>query len=238
MKYLSKQSWIFLGLSTLGLLTLILRWSIQGNIGTYFSSIDQLREIKSTGTFAFLLWNLFLAWIPYILALLFQRWIAKGKSLWLTGPLFFAWLVFLPNAPYIITDFLHLRWRHPIPHWFDLMTLFIFAYVGLKLGLSAVRLIHRSVAAVYSKKLAWLISICSLMLCGHGVYLGRVLRYNTWDLLYQPMEILRDFLHGAIYPLQNPGASMAWIMGVFLVLIYLLNEFQDSKSKIDTMTLQ
>ena len=97
-------------------------------------SIDDLIFYRGKQTFFFLNWNLFLAWIPYLIALSLPYFYQKLNSKILIGCLLFAWLLFFPNAPYILTDFLHLQKRTSIPIWFDLMLLSSFAWTGLMLG--------------------------------------------------------------------------------------------------------
>jgi len=136
MNLISYKTKLFLGLSFLGCIALVIRWSQLYEIEQYVSNFSTFRQLKSTHTFIFLIWNLFLAWIPYWISILFAQGITKGRPWIISLLLLSTWLLFLPNAPYIITDLLHLRWRHPIPHWFDLMVIFIFAYTGLKLGIA------------------------------------------------------------------------------------------------------
>ena len=78
-------------------------------------------------TFVFLIWNLFLAWVPVIFALLARRWRRIPLLALAAG---FVWLLFLPNAPYLVTDLIHLRPRAAAPFWYDLITLFTFALLG------------------------------------------------------------------------------------------------------------
>jgi len=217
-------------MSFLGCIALIIRWSQLYEVEQYVSNFSTFRKLKSTHTFLFLVWNLFLAWIPYWFAILFQRGLAKGRTWIISLLLLGAWLLFLPNAPYIITDFLHLRWRHPIPHWYDLMVLFIFAYTGLKLGLASLQIIYTSLSNVWSKLDTRLFILLSIFLTGQGVYLGRVLRYNSWDIIHQPFEILISFFNAICFPFSTPGAGMAWILSSFLALAFLMEQYNEEKT--------
>src|SRR5688572_2696654 len=89
----------------------------------------------------FLVWNLFLAWIPFIIAFLVSRRLEK-ISLPTLCICLFVWLLFLPNAPYLITDLIHLRPRDGIPLWYDAVIFFLFAFHGLLLGLLSTLFIH------------------------------------------------------------------------------------------------
>jgi uncharacterized membrane protein len=119
--------------------------------------------------FRYLIWNLFLAWVPFVLALLFydgQRRGMRAPGLAALGAL---WLVFFPNGPYIVTDFVHLS-RDPLsPLWFDGMTIAAFAATGLLLGLGSLYLVQSAVR----RELGWLVVGAALLLGSVGIYLGR-----------------------------------------------------------------
>ncbi len=90
-------------------------------------------RIKITGSyfFLFLVWNLFLALIPFAIStyLVSKPEISKVRLfLWAT-----VWLLFLPNAPYIVTDLVHLKLHNPFWGWFDVLLLVSFAINGLLL---------------------------------------------------------------------------------------------------------
>src|SRR6185503_20161926 len=137
-------------------------------------------RITLTGqlTYAFIAWNLFLAWIPFAIS---QR-ITGVTNRWKILLLFSAWLLFLPNAPYIITDFLHLKERPPIPYWFDVLLLFSAALNGLLLGLVSLFTIEGFLAKRYGNRISALLILCSFFLCAFGIYIGRYLRWNSWDI--------------------------------------------------------
>lgn len=185
-----------------------------------YCSLEELPKLKSDITFGFLLWNIFLAWLPLMMALAFSKSIKQGKPLLYSGLLLLLWLLLLPNAPYILTDLLHLRWRHPVPHWYDLMVLVIFAWTGWQLGIASLIEIFSSVKKVLSKRVAWLIISFAITLCAPGIYLGRVLRYNSWDIIHQPLEITRDLFLAIFTPWQMPGAGMIWMLLPFLGLTF------------------
>ncbi|MEZ5100860.1 MAG: DUF1361 domain-containing protein [Thermoleophilia bacterium] len=155
--------------------------------------------------YGFLLWNLFLAWIPFGLALLVYDGARRGRSTrWLlaVGTL---WLLFLPNAPYIVTDFVHLghHWEHPgAPIWFDATMIAAFAGTGLLLGFLSLSLVQLVVARRVGGRAAWGFALAALGLTSVGIYLGRVLRFNSWDALVAPHALL-DALWA---PLADPYA--------------------------------
>src|SRR5689334_9256636 len=104
-------------------------------------------------TYIFLAWNLFLAWIPFMIS---QK-LKTANSWWKILFLFNAWLLFLPNAPYIITDFLHLRQRPPIPYWYDILLLFSTALNGLLLGLASLLVVEKFLIERYGHRISALL---------------------------------------------------------------------------------
>jgi uncharacterized membrane protein len=181
----------------------------------------------------FLVWNLFLAWIPFITAYYLSR-CSTVLSYAKLIPLFLLWLLFLPNAPYIVTDLIHLRPRDGVPLWLDAVLLFMFAFHGLLLGLASTLLIHEVLEKKLTRVASWAVLILSFILCGYGIYLGRFLRWNSWDLFLKPIALLQE----AFSQLTHPTAlvvtaifSFIMILGyLFLVqLIHLKNYRHDTK---------
>ena len=149
-------------------------------------------RVLYTGSFSyrFLVWNLFLAWIPYLCALAFDSLsrstpAARGAKMILAA----MWLAFLPNAPYIMTDFVHLSRSPTSAPWFDALMLMTFAWSGLCLGIVSLMAMHDQVRQRFGAAPGWLFAGTVIGLCGIGVYMGRVLRWNTWDLLRRPGHV-------------------------------------------------
>ena len=140
-------------------------------------------------TFIFLLWNLFLAWLPVLFAQLARRQRASRLGRWLWGGL---WLLFFPNAPYLLTDLLHLGQMGRVPIWYDLIMLLTFALAGLFLGFASLFWLHDLVSKKWNQVTGWLFVLVVLGLSSFGVYIGRFLRWNSWDLLLNPTVLLRD----------------------------------------------
>jgi uncharacterized membrane protein len=170
----------------------------------------------------FLAWNLLLAWIPYILGLLLfankQNFISYRTLL----PIILLWLLFFPNAPYIVTDFFHFNQKPNVSVWFDLLMLISFAWSGLLLGLVSLRDVHVVITQKTNRTLGWLFAGTSILCGAVGVYMGRYLRWNTWDLFIDPIAFLNDLVTHFIYPTQD---SRAWGLTVtfslFLCASYL-----------------
>jgi uncharacterized membrane protein len=136
--------------------------------------------------YPYLVWNLALAWIPLGLALLLLA-AYKRRAHWLelvaVGAL---WLLFLPNAPYMLTDFVHLGDQHKL---FDSVILGSFAFTALALGFASLLLVQVVVTRAAGATVGWAVAIASLFASSVGIYLGRVQRLNSWDALQHPQRI-------------------------------------------------
>jgi len=156
------------------------------------------------GAYIFMVWNLFLAWVPYGWSLwaasLQQRYPRDWWRLLLPGAL---WLLFFPNAPYIITDFVHLYERPPVPLWYDIGLLAAFAWSGCFLAVVSLQTMQRLVRQHCGALISWLFVGASIGLSGLGIYLGRFERWNSWDLLLSPHDVLADALRPILFPLSH-----------------------------------
>ena len=154
-----------------------------------------LRFAQSGSTDFFgLIWNLFLAWIPFALAVVvYDRWRRLGPRAALL-PLGALWLLFFPNAPYIATDFVHLEHTVDAPYWYDAVTVAAFAWTGVLLGFASLFLMQTVVRQWRGVVTGWLFAGVALALGSLGIYLGRFLRLNSWDALEHP-SVLPQILH-------------------------------------------
>lgn len=176
-------------------------------------------EKTSSMFFAFLAWNLFLAWIPYIVSFVLKK--SNNIPWWGKTGAFITWLLFFPNAPYILTDLLHLQQRAGIPLWFDLLLILAFAWSGLMLGLASLLNVHLFLKKLLGEMRAWMIVILLLFLCGFGTYLGRFLRWNSWDAFTDPVHILKTSFGILANPLHEPHAiGFTLIFSGLLVVSY------------------
>jgi uncharacterized membrane protein len=141
--------------------------------------------------FAFLIWNLFLAWIPYVLATTLHKNTSK-KQFILT---FIPWLLFFPNAAYLITDILHVDNRPPIPLWYDSLIFFIFAWLGIMLATIALLRVHVYLEHHYGKIKAFFSLVVIAFLTAFGIYLGRFERWNSWDALLNPADLFGNIFN-------------------------------------------
>ncbi|HKC34757.1 MAG TPA: DUF1361 domain-containing protein [Chitinophagaceae bacterium] len=167
--------------------------------------------------YIFLAWNLFLAWIPFAIS---QK-LGDVKKRWKLFFLVGLWLLFLPNAPYIITDFLHLKQRPYIPYWYDILLLFSAALNGLLLGFLSLLTIEKFLSYRYGNKISGIIILCSFFLCSFGIYIGRYLRWNSWDIIVNPGQVTTDILDRILNPFDHFGTwAVTILFGSFLYVMY------------------
>jgi uncharacterized membrane protein len=133
--------------------------------------------------YPYLVWNLALAWIPLLLAVLLVVSYARRRSAVELVTVGAAWLLFLPNAPYVLTDFIHLGERHRL---FDSLIIASFAFTSLALGFASLLLVQLVVTRAAGAMLGWVTAFGSLFAASVGIYVGRVLRLNSWDVVHRP----------------------------------------------------
>ncbi len=172
---------------------------------------------------AFLIWNLFLAWIPYLcsLAITFLH-VRRPRAWWvLIVPSLF-WLIFLPNAPYIVTDMLHLNERPPVPMWYDIGLLASFAWTGCFLGMVSLDQMQNIVKRFFGNAISWLFVLGTIGLSGLGIYLGRFLEWNSWDLILRPKSVLYDIAIRVVHPVQyRQTFGVTLLFAAFLLVCYV-----------------
>lgn len=184
-------------------------------IGCFAISIGRCL-ISGTGTFLFLNWNLFLAGIPLLLSrlLMYNDNITKTKLLLLLP----MWLLFFPNAPYILTDLFHLSNVNSMPMWFDLLLILSFAWAGLFAGFKSLQDIQHMLMKFMSARKAMIVIALLLFTAAFGVYIGRFERWNSWDLLVHPFAVFGDVVEKFTDPMSH---LRTW--GVTIMLGTLLN---------------
>jgi len=171
-----------------------------------------------TGTSAhgWLAWNLLLAWIPLLLALLLYERTRAGASWRALAPLGLLWLAFFPNAPYLITDLKHLGHGVQVPVLYDVLLLSAAAWLGLLL------LVHAAARRLVGVLDAWALVVAVLALSSFGIYLGRVQRWNSWDLVVHPGSIGDQIGSGLLHPLSHPRPiGLTVLFTSFLLVSYL-----------------
>lgn len=173
-------------------------------------------------TFRYMLWNLFLAWIPYLFslaALVIHRW--QPRWWWAVIPPGAMWLLFFPNAPYILTDLIHLRQR-TLPIWYDIGLLVTFALTGCFLAIASLRSMQKIVSAFVGHWLSWVFVMGTMGMTSFGIYMGRYLRWNSWDILTDPIQILRDVYHPLRHPFSNKETIAFSVMFAAILFVFYL----------------
>ena len=172
-------------------------------------------------TYGFLLWNLFLAWLPLIFAYLTLRSFPHRR---LTALLFaVSWLLFLPNAPYLITDIMHLHYSGGNLVLYDVVMLFTAALCGLVLGAVSLRWMQMVVARQLGLWSSRVFALIVLGMTGFGIYLGRFLRWNSWDLVTNPLSLLQDISPHLLHPVIYWRTwAMTMLFGLLLLFVYWL----------------
>ena len=164
----------------------------------------------------FLIWNLFLAGIPFFITQVMKYYSAWRSSIGQKILLFSTWLLFLPNSPYIITDLIHLHDDDSILVWLDLFLVFVFALNGLLLGLLSLIDMHGFISKSYSRKTSSITTFLICVLCGYGIYLGRFLRFNSWDILTEPLflfeQIGSSLTRPKVWAMTFAFGGLLWIL--------------------------
>jgi uncharacterized membrane protein len=175
------------------------------------------------GAYRFLAWNLFLAWIPLLAAGAVYDLHRRGTRIRRLLPLGFLWLLFLPNAPYLLTDLIHLGSRSDAPLWFDLVLFSAFAWTGTLLGFLSLYLMHVVVRRDLGSVGSWAFVGASLLATAFGIYLGRSLRWNSWALITNPRPLLSDVWARVSDPLAYPRSfGMTVALTALLSVLYLV----------------
>lgn len=181
--------------------------------------------IRATNTqtlmYGFLLWNLFLAGLPLLFSsILLVSLQLREHKLKLMSSLFF-WLLFLPNSFYIITDFEHLSRFPTVPFWFDLILISSFALTGMFAGLLSLLQVEKIISSHFSTKLKVPFIMGILYLSGFGVYLGRYYRFNSWNVLNEPITLLNGIIKGLT---TADAQNFTLGFGTFLLLLYFFSK--------------
>lgn len=166
--------------------------------------------------FYFLVWNLFLAWLPFLFA---TAAFTLRRNAILTAVFGALWLLFLPNAPYLLTDLVHLRYVEGAPIYYDLVMFLTFAFSGLLLGLTSLNLMQTLVQERTNRLISWLFVVAAIGLTGYGIYLGRFLRWNSWDLFTNPLDLAQAMLA----PFHQPAAHLqGYLISATFAALFLL----------------
>jgi uncharacterized membrane protein len=181
-----------------------------------------LRVRSGDDSFRFLDWNLFLAWVPMGFAL--AAYACARRRIHVLAALFgLAWLLFFPNAPYLLTDFIHLQESAQTPLWYEGLMLSAFAWTALLVGFVSLYLMHAIVRHGAGVFAGWLGVVVALALASVGVYLGRYIGLNSWDALLHPGRVAHVIEAHLRDPLHRPRlAESLVVLTSFLTVAYIV----------------
>ncbi len=191
----------------------------------FFSVVMVVASLSHTGYpgSLFLVWNLFLAYVPYVISNWLQQQPEWIENKWKFTLSFVAWLFFIPNSFYILTDLFHLGEVHNLPLWYHLIMLISFAWNGLLLGIVSVRQMERILELYWGGYTQWFFIYPIMWLNALGVYIGRYLRFNSWDVITDPFHLLGDILTIILYPIEHKYAwGMVLSFSVFMTIVYIV----------------
>lgn len=169
--------------------------------------------------YSFLIWNLCLSWIPLGISMfmthIYTKTTKKKKYiiLILSGLI---WLLFYPNAPYMITDFIHFTYSNSFLTWYDLVIYSTFIFTSFLIGFVSIYLVSRVVEKITNNIIGWLFTLFVLFLSSYGIYLGRFIRWNSWDMILNPFDLFSSFLGNINYQ----SITFSIVYGALLTLIY------------------
>lgn len=167
--------------------------------------------------YLFLGWNIFLAWVPYILSSFFKDY--RESKRWKQVFLFGSWLLFFPNALYIVTDLVHLRKDHNMPWWYDSCLVFLASFTGLLMAFISLRRAEQFLLSSFSKKTVTICIPVLIFIASFGVYLGRFERWNSWDVVNNPLALGLNIVFIIINPMEHLSV---WFITMLLTIIYSL----------------
>lgn len=171
-------------------------------------------------SFIYILWNILLALIPFLISTILSFYSNKdklNKSFFIIGGFF--WLIFLPNAPYIVTDLIHIGVVRAVPVLYDSILLFTSAWVGLLLGMYSIYQMEKIIFSRYNKKITDISIFIILLLTSFGIYLGRFLRFNSWEIFTNPVSLLQKMLKIFSYSTYHIEALI--YIPLFFVFLYI-----------------
>ena len=174
---------------------------------------------SSSLRFIYLLWNLFLGWIPLQLSIYLSK---RDGNKWKDWIIFLAWLLFFPNALYIVTDLIHLKGHANVPIWYDAILLFTCAITGLLMAFASLYRIEIFLMKKINKAGVNKVIVLVIFLGSFGVYLGRFLRVNSWDVIMNPFELLNEIWIRLLYPFKY---YRTWVVTLLLTVLFNLLYF-------------
>ena len=175
--------------------------------------------------YVFLLWNLFLAWIPFQLSVTLTE--AANRNKWYSYFLLLSWLLFFPNALYIITDLIHLdESRSDVPVWYDAILLFTCSVTGLIMAFVSLYQVETFLKKNISPRHTGKLVMAAIFLGSFGVYVGRFLRWNSWSIITKPQLLFMDISNHIFLPFHH---YKTWVVTLLLTCLFSLLYFAIKK---------
>lgn len=175
----------------------------------------------------FLIWNLFLGYIPYMLSSKIKTTVPGTFTFY---AILLGWLLFLPNSFYLLTDFVHLHHNSRLQYVFDAVTLTFFTIAGFYAGIVSLFDFHSLMEMKYEPAKCRLLVVGVCYLSSFGIYLGRILRFNSWDILSHPIDLFQNVIQSI---LNAETYVFTVILGTFILLIYIISHsFLTKKNRI------
>jgi uncharacterized membrane protein len=196
-------------------------WLLASSCFSCLLLLGRMLVTKSLG-YIFLPWNLFLAFVPYWIT----WWMMTRNAEIIENriKLFIAlaaWLLFIPNSFYIITDLFHFTHIRSAPKWFDLLLIFSFAWNGILCGIISLRRVEIVLSLIRGKGFSLFIVFAVMWLSSFGIYIGRYLRYNSWDIISDPFSLAGEITNMVFHPFDNLYVwGMVSCYSVFMTLLY------------------
>lgn len=208
-----KTTWVLLALSLFSMLLSVCRVAVTGR-----------------SLFMFMIWNLFLAFVPWFAASVVYVKDIKSKAVIILIILF--WLAFFPNAPYVLTDLIHLGKGNSAPVWYDLILLLSYGFSGLIYGFVSLQMIEEKIKSVFRLKHVEILSAVLIYLACFGIYLGRFLRWNSWDLVSRMNLVIQDVVDRMAFPNRHPTTWIfTFLFGTLLNMVYIVFCQDELKAK-------
>jgi uncharacterized membrane protein len=170
-----------------------------------------------------LIWNLFLAWIPFMLAYFAHAVSWRRATLYLIIPaIAFLWLIFFPNAPYMLTDLQDLSRRaSDAPLWYDVIIVVWMSWTGMMLGVVSLYLMQDIIIRTFGRTTGWIFVFVISALSSFGIYIGRFVRLNSWDILQNPAEAAQ-LIMGIVIDPSRRLAAFTILYTIFFLFVFLL----------------
>ena len=168
-------------------------------------------------------WNLFLAWIPFALAYVVHMLSWRRRLVYFVTPVFaLVWLIFFPNAQYLLTDLEHLSQESTVaPLWYDVILLVWLTWTGMLLGIVSLNLMQDVVRRTFNRQIGWIFVFLVAGFSSVGVYIGRFMRLNSTDLFQDPAGSAVNIWSWLADPSRN-SLGFVGLYTPFFIFVYLI----------------